>query len=292
MRHLFILLVLAGTVCGLAAQETKDEPRLALEKQIGEALRDIHNRGAELYNAGDPVGCYRLFQGVLLSYRPLLNHRPEVAKMIENGLIEAEKNPSLPRRAFMLHELIVNLRDTMKSPEKEKVAVAPPMKTPPMTEPKTPMKSVPTVEKLTVLPKVDAPKVVPMPKVEPMPMPKVEPIPMPKVEPMPTKGENSVTVYGTVTMNGQPVAKAAIHVVMLDDKRFRIGSGMSGAAGEFEIPGMESGTYAVLVSAGPGMPAATAKQLPSELELVNTSSIRVKLPASGRVSFPLDLKTK
>src|SRR5213593_4712224 len=65
-------------------------------------LRDVINRGADLYNGGDPAACYRLFEGSLMSIRPLLEHRPELQKSIARGLASAERDPLTWRRAFTL----------------------------------------------------------------------------------------------------------------------------------------------------------------------------------------------
>src|SRR5262249_34402567 len=44
-----------------------------LDRQIYEVLRPVINAGADLYNRdGDRPGCYRLYQGALLTLRPLL----------------------------------------------------------------------------------------------------------------------------------------------------------------------------------------------------------------------------
>jgi len=84
------------------------------DKEIYEVLKDIHNRGADLYNNGDAAGCYRMFQGALMMVQPLLDHHPDLQKMIEDGLAKADTNASMGRRAFALHELIENVRGKIK----------------------------------------------------------------------------------------------------------------------------------------------------------------------------------
>src|SRR5262245_39489144 len=60
--------------------------RKDFDATVYKTLRDVINRGADLYNAGDTAGCYRLYEGALLALRPLLDHRPELQKSIAQGL--------------------------------------------------------------------------------------------------------------------------------------------------------------------------------------------------------------
>src|SRR5437763_16569909 len=96
------------TAGGLPAQDNK-----AVDKQIHETLRDVINRGADIYNppTSDWNGCYRFYEGALLATRPLLNHRPELQKAIDAGLATARANPQVQRRAFDLRAVIDKIRD-------------------------------------------------------------------------------------------------------------------------------------------------------------------------------------
>src|SRR5258708_32090433 len=60
-------------------------------KALVDVLRDVHNRGADLYNNGDPAGCYRMFQGALLTAKPLV--AADVQKIITDGLAKADSDP-------------------------------------------------------------------------------------------------------------------------------------------------------------------------------------------------------
>src|SRR5262245_44946760 len=91
MRILFSLAILAAVVAPAAHSQ---DSRAAFDKQASEALRDVHDRGAELYNAGDAAAGYRMYQGGLIVVRGLLGHRPEVQKLIADGLSEAERQAS------------------------------------------------------------------------------------------------------------------------------------------------------------------------------------------------------
>jgi truncated hemoglobin YjbI len=92
----------------------------ALDKQLYDMLRDLHNRGADLYNSDDAAGCYRMFQGGLIAVRPALAHHPDVQKAIDVGMEDAARNPSIARRAFALHILIENVRGKINPNPKAK----------------------------------------------------------------------------------------------------------------------------------------------------------------------------
>lgn len=94
----------------------------AVDQRIYDLLRTIGNQGAELYNSGDRNGSYRYFQGALQAIRPLLDHQPDAQKIIDEGLIEAEKQADLGKRAFELRRALVEVRLKIK-PSTESVAV-------------------------------------------------------------------------------------------------------------------------------------------------------------------------
>src|ERR1700730_18321064 len=97
-------LVLALFVTAVIHAEDAKTPidTKALDKALYDTLRDLHNRGADLYNSSDPVGCYRLFQGSLQVARAALAHRPTEQKRIDEGLTAADREGSMSKRAFML----------------------------------------------------------------------------------------------------------------------------------------------------------------------------------------------
>jgi hemoglobin len=103
------MLALAG-VC--RAQADAPLERKALDQRVYAVLREVINRGADLYNepVNDRAGCYRLYQGSLLTLRPLLDHRPEQQKAIDEGLAEAERQPTPGESAFVLRRVMDRLR--------------------------------------------------------------------------------------------------------------------------------------------------------------------------------------
>jgi hypothetical protein len=109
LRYLFGLCVVA-----VAATASAQPPAPEVDKLADEVLKDVHNRGAELYNRGDPAGCYRMYQGALLAIRPFLTHRPEARKILDNGLTEVAKSSDPKVQAFRLHQIIEQVRAGLK----------------------------------------------------------------------------------------------------------------------------------------------------------------------------------
>ena len=136
----------------VAAASAQSPPTLAdLEKRAVDVLRDVHNRGAELYNRGDAAGCYRMYEGALVAVRPFLAHRPAVTKTLDDGLADVAKSPDgVKVQAFRLHELIETIRADLKAEPKKATSEskAPPPKTP---TPATPPAKTGTVKGMVTL---------------------------------------------------------------------------------------------------------------------------------------------
>src|SRR5262245_41807762 len=108
-----------------AAAAVADDPKpvvdpKAFDKLVVDSLKEVHNRGADLYNMGkDFTGAYRMYEGGLMTVRPLLGHRPDEQKAIAEGLAAADKEPDVARKAFMLHETIEKVRAALRTPPPE-----------------------------------------------------------------------------------------------------------------------------------------------------------------------------
>jgi hypothetical protein len=114
-----MVLTLAGLLGWSASTSGADDPKLpdvkTFDKAVIDSLRAVHNKGADLYNkTEDHAGAYRLYQGALETVQPLLAHRPEAQKIITDGLAAAEKETTLARKAFVLHETIESVRKQLK----------------------------------------------------------------------------------------------------------------------------------------------------------------------------------
>src|SRR5690349_15943662 len=73
------------------APEVTYEGVTSVESVLFANLKDVINKGVDLYNGGDIPGCYRLFEGTLLTVRPLVKHRPKLVEVIDDRLAAAEK---------------------------------------------------------------------------------------------------------------------------------------------------------------------------------------------------------
>jgi hemoglobin len=120
----WLTVLVAGTLVAVggraAAQDSAGSApldRKALDQRVFEVLREIINTGADLFNgvpqrglAANPAACYHLYQGALITLRPLIDHRPDLQRSIDSALTEAERNPDIRRRAFALRSTIDRIR--------------------------------------------------------------------------------------------------------------------------------------------------------------------------------------
>lgn len=115
MSRLIALTLLLLLAASIAAQDPKLPDVKTFDRLVVDTLRDVHNRGADLYNTKkDFEGTYRMYQGSLLTVRPLLGHRPDAQKRIDDALAAADKEASVAQRAFRLHEAIEAVRSNLK----------------------------------------------------------------------------------------------------------------------------------------------------------------------------------
>lgn len=253
-RSLAVLMLFAGTVAFAADPPTSVDSK-ALDKTIIATLRDIHDRGADLYNQSkDYSATYRLYEGSLLTVKPLLGHRPDVQKTIETGLATANKDADPARKAFLLHEAIEKVRAELKG--------------------------VPAVPK-TVDP---APKPIdPKPK-DPVPMPMPKPVdPKPKeAAPMPKPKAESPVVSGKVTVQGKPLVEGSVTLVSLDQKKPKVVTATV-KDGSYTLKDLPAGKYAVAVT------SEKAGTVPLKFATTDTSGLTFQSQA-GANQFDIDLK--
>src|SRR5262249_23477404 len=132
-----ILLVVVGLLAASQSARSDEDKaaappleRKAVDEIVNRTLRDVINRGAAMYNdQGDYAGCYRLWEGALLMVRPFLDHRPELQKAIDAGIVDAQRNPQLNRRAFVLREVIDKIRTETRGPKAPGSGIPAPGKT-------------------------------------------------------------------------------------------------------------------------------------------------------------------
>jgi len=109
----------------LAAAEpvkSKGLTDVELDRLAVDVLKDVHNRGAELYNSADASGALAMYEGALRTVVVFLPHHPKLQKSIADALAEVEKTSGTKVKAFRLHELIESTRDELKASLKASAA--------------------------------------------------------------------------------------------------------------------------------------------------------------------------
>jgi hemoglobin len=100
------------SVSALAAQgpiAQSPQPSKMGNPGLYEGLREIINRGAELYNRGDPNACYRLFEGALRAFRTDFAGDQDIVRQISAGLADAERRQYAYERAQVLRHTLDGL---------------------------------------------------------------------------------------------------------------------------------------------------------------------------------------
>ena len=94
-----------------------DEPQAAIDARIDQSLFQAISKGFQLYNQGDFAGCYRIYQGSLITIGPFLAHRPDLQASAEKGLASAEAAVNVQEKALALRAILDDVRAkiTMKS---------------------------------------------------------------------------------------------------------------------------------------------------------------------------------
>lgn len=113
-----LILGLVATAVSAQPPAPKSIPESDLDRIAMDVLKEMHNKGAVLYNAGDAAGSFRVYNTTLLCVKPFLQHRPAVQKSIDTGIAEAEKSDTVKLQAYRLHELIERVRAELKPVKK------------------------------------------------------------------------------------------------------------------------------------------------------------------------------
>ena len=110
MRPFFVLCILALPVLAADPKPNPEADKFAIE-----SLKDVHNRGADLYNGADAPGARAMYEGALRTIAPFLGHHPKIQKIIDEGLAAALKLDGAKAQAFKLHEVIEQVRGELKA---------------------------------------------------------------------------------------------------------------------------------------------------------------------------------
>jgi hypothetical protein len=226
-----VAVCLALALGGRAADPPPATTHADLDKLAVEVLKDLHNRGADLYNAADAPGAMRLYEATLRAVGPFLAHRPKLQATIADGLVDAGKLDGAKAQAYRLHEVIDQVRNDLKAA------------TAADAEPKPGEK-----------------------KGDPKPGDtKGDPKPEPKPEPPPVG-----SLGGVLALDGQPLGKADVTLVSLTLPTPRVFTATADAGGKFVFPAeLPPATYAVMVTGGAKPPPARYRStMTSGVELV------------------------
>ncbi|HEV3144145.1 MAG TPA: hypothetical protein VGZ47_09700, partial [Gemmataceae bacterium] len=178
------ILALALGMLAVATVRAADVPieRRINDRQIIDLLADIHNRGAALFNRGDAMGSYHLFEGSLRTVQPLLP--ADLQSDVTRGLAVAERQADPLARALTLHELIESVRKKLHPTAGPKGTKLPAPKPLTFDEPEFAPKtgSNPVPQKLDPPAKPVSNPSLSLPPPDPVPV-TLEPLPMPRENP-------------------------------------------------------------------------------------------------------------
>jgi hypothetical protein len=222
--------------------------RKQFEHRLCDSLRDLHNQGAARYNQGDAVGCYRQFEAALLMSRDLLTYRPDLQKLIDNGLAESRQQSSWTVAAFQLHDTIESLRVALKESFDPK--------------PKPP-------ENLSVSPRelIGTAKKAPKAKLDSPPK------------------ANPGGLAGRVYYRGKRVPDVELIFISRDRFLPRVFISQTNADGEYQLDSLLPGTFTILLRQRVGLPV---QLIPERYGEAQTSPLIMPLkPNSEAVDFYL-----
>jgi hypothetical protein len=242
-----------GTFAGTASAQ---EPKQLHEKHdttaLYRALGDVINLGVKLFNdQSDYAGCYRVFQGSLVSVRPFLTS--ELQKKIDKGLASAEKQATYADRAFELRAVLDDIRRQLKPGE-------------------TKVDEKKKEEKKSEEKKVDEKK-------------SDTPNPAKKAEEKKSTDSSKGQLAGKVAFQGQPVTGGYTITLVRGDKRL---SSTIQKDGSFQFPTpIAPGEYAIAVEPIRGV-AFTGVALPPRYEAEKTSGLTITVQG-GKQQVDLNL---
>src|SRR4051794_26046402 len=110
MRSVLAVVLVGGLTSATHAQDAL----AATQKRAYIALQEVHEAGRAVYNQGDFGGGYRLYQGGLIAVQYMLAARPELQKMVSDGLASAARLSTAEARGFRLHEVIEAVRTELE----------------------------------------------------------------------------------------------------------------------------------------------------------------------------------
>src|SRR5262245_59295810 len=106
---------LVAVLSGVARSDDRTKPDQGnQDARIRQGVVNALQLGVPLYNNGDPVGCYRVYQGALYGLLPFLADRPELKSAIESGMGIAQAQPTAAQQATVARQLLDQIHDAAK----------------------------------------------------------------------------------------------------------------------------------------------------------------------------------
>ncbi|MCI0462024.1 MAG: hypothetical protein L0Z62_34160 [Gemmataceae bacterium] len=272
LAAVILVFALTGTFHAQPAGNGKGD-QAALNQKIRDALFRVLQEGVALHNQRrDYAGCFRVYHGALLAVQPLLDHRPDLQRVISEGLQAAANAPSPPAGGFALRKVIDDVRAGLKegapaTDKKDKEVLPPPDKELPAKK-----------EKKEPAEKKDGEKA-PLDKKEPekKDADKKDPDKPAKKEDD-KEGENAI-VAGQVVYKGKPVTSGYVTFVGADQRRYSSSIRNDGSY-TFRKVSLPPGEYSVAIEPEPGL-KGQGQMVPARFRNPATSGLRVTLKRGG-----------
>jgi len=105
-RYCAPLLLLFASPSVRAADRPAPLERADLDRRAAIAVYECTMLGSQIYNRGNHEGCYRIYQGTLITLLPLLDHHPKLAERVKESLDLAKAMRTPVESAFALREAL------------------------------------------------------------------------------------------------------------------------------------------------------------------------------------------
>jgi hypothetical protein len=306
------LLAVLGLFLGLSgttrAHPEGDDDHAAHDKALRSGLLEATKRGYHLYmERRDPQGSYRVFEGALLSVKPLLHHHKDLQKKIDQALSTAEANPDMAQRALALRKVVDEVSDRLKGKGAKEEVKKEEVKKEEVKKEEVKKEEVKKKEetKKEEVKKKEEPKKEEVKKEEvkkeevKKEEPKKEEVKKeePKKEDKDNKKGAKVdlppgtgAVNGKVTIDGQPLSIGFVSLVSVQDGR-KYGSAIY-PGGTYAIKkGIPAGEYKVILEQSTSTPGKNQKviAIPEAYQSAETTELTVTVNA-GQNTFDITIK--
>jgi hemoglobin len=105
-RHLLLMVAVMMTVVATGWADDKPVDRAELDRRAYKVAYNTALTGTAVFNGGDEKGCLKLYEGALPALSELLDHRPDLVKMIAAQMADADKLHTPKDKAFALRKAL------------------------------------------------------------------------------------------------------------------------------------------------------------------------------------------